>query len=100
MLASLPPGSVAIDAALYCRVPQDSPLNVRGVRTIPCETVPGTPAPTSISAKATSGRPAHRGFNGKRSPDADSPTRGYRSIHRFRPGAATAYQDLAVDVGP
>ncbi|OSC38945.1 MCE family protein [Mycobacterium decipiens] len=31
---------------LYCRVPQDSPLNVRGARNIPCETVPGKRAPT------------------------------------------------------
>lgn len=31
---------------LYCRVPQDSPFNVRGARNIPCETVPGKRAPT------------------------------------------------------
>jgi phospholipid/cholesterol/gamma-HCH transport system substrate-binding protein len=31
---------------LYCRVPQDSPLNVRGARNIPCETVPGKRSPT------------------------------------------------------
>lgn len=35
-----PPGD------LYCRVPQDSWLNVRGARNIPCETVPGKRAPT------------------------------------------------------
>lgn len=31
---------------LYCRVPQDSPFNVRGARNIPCETRPGKRAPT------------------------------------------------------
>jgi phospholipid/cholesterol/gamma-HCH transport system substrate-binding protein len=31
---------------LYCRVPQDSPFNVRGARNYPCETVPGKRAPT------------------------------------------------------
>lgn len=31
---------------LYCRVPQDSPLNVRGIRNIPCETKPWKRAPT------------------------------------------------------
>ena len=35
-----PPGD------LYCRVPQDSPFNVRGARNIPCVTVPGKRAPT------------------------------------------------------
>lgn len=31
---------------LYCRVPQDSDLNVRGVRNIPCENNPAKRAPT------------------------------------------------------
>lgn len=31
---------------LYCRIPQDSMFNVRGVRNIPCATVPGKRAPT------------------------------------------------------
>src|SRR4029079_13802836 len=31
---------------LYCRLPQDSPFNVRGARNIPCETVPGKRAPS------------------------------------------------------
>lgn len=31
---------------LYCRIPQDSPLNVRGARNYPCETRPGKRAPT------------------------------------------------------
>jgi phospholipid/cholesterol/gamma-HCH transport system substrate-binding protein len=31
---------------LYCRVPQESPFNVRGARNLPCLTVPGKRAPT------------------------------------------------------
>jgi phospholipid/cholesterol/gamma-HCH transport system substrate-binding protein len=31
---------------LYCRIPQDSDMNVRGVRNTPCETKPGKRAPT------------------------------------------------------
>jgi len=31
---------------LYCRIPQDSPNNVRGVRNIPCENNPAKRAPT------------------------------------------------------
>ena len=31
---------------LYCRIPQDSDMNVRGVRNDPCETKPGKRAPT------------------------------------------------------
>src|SRR6185312_17466450 len=31
---------------LYCRIPQDSQLNVRGARNYPCETRPGKRAPT------------------------------------------------------
>jgi phospholipid/cholesterol/gamma-HCH transport system substrate-binding protein len=31
---------------VYCRIPQESMFNVRGVRNIPCETVPGKRAPT------------------------------------------------------
>ena len=34
------------DGELYCRIPQDSDMNVRGVRNTPCETKPGKRAPT------------------------------------------------------
>ncbi|EUA51578.1 MCE-family Mce3F domain protein [Mycobacterium xenopi 3993] len=37
----------------YCRVPQDSLLNVRGARNLPCETRPGKRARRSNCAKAT-----------------------------------------------
>ncbi len=34
------------DGDLYCRIPQNSDMNVRGVRNTPCETKPGKRAPT------------------------------------------------------
>jgi phospholipid/cholesterol/gamma-HCH transport system substrate-binding protein len=34
------------DGELYCRIPQNSDMNVRGVRNTPCETKPGKRAPT------------------------------------------------------
>jgi len=40
---------------LYCRVPQDSPHNVRGARNNPCTTTPGVRAPTV--AMCESGEP-------------------------------------------
>jgi phospholipid/cholesterol/gamma-HCH transport system substrate-binding protein len=84
MLASLPPGTVAIDAALYCRAPQDSPLNVRGVRTIPCETVPGKRAPTVHMCESDEQYvPLTDDFTGKGDPDATLPDQG---IPQYAPG--------------
>lgn len=34
---------------VYCRVPQDSPFNVRGARNIPCETKPGKRARRAVA---------------------------------------------------
>jgi phospholipid/cholesterol/gamma-HCH transport system substrate-binding protein len=34
------------EGSIYCRIPQDSPQNVRGVRNYPCITRPGKRAPT------------------------------------------------------
>ncbi|QLL05275.1 MCE family protein [Mycobacterium vicinigordonae] len=60
-----PPGD------LYCRVPQDSPLNVRGARNIPCETVPGKRAPTvKLCESAESFIPLNGGNNWKGDPNA------------------------------
>ncbi len=58
-------------ADLYCRVPQDSPLNVRGMRNIPCETVPGTRAPTVKMCESNEQYvPLNDGFNWKGDPNA------------------------------
>ncbi|MDN4520838.1 MULTISPECIES: MCE family protein [Mycolicibacterium] len=62
-----PPGD------LYCRVPQDSPLNVRGAHNIPCATRPGKRAPTvAICESDEIYVPLNDGFNWKGDPNATS----------------------------
>ncbi len=56
---------------LYCRVPQDSPLNVRGVRNIPCETNPAKRAPTVEMCESDETYvPLNDGWNWKGDPNA------------------------------
>ena len=56
---------------LYCRVPQESPFNVRGARNIPCETVPGKRAPTvKLCESDEVFVPLNDGFNWKGDPNA------------------------------
>ncbi|GAY13996.1 MCE family protein [Mycobacterium sp. shizuoka-1] len=60
-----PPGD------FYCRVPQDSPIGVRGARNIPCTGRPGKRAPTV--AMCDSGQtyvPLNDGYNWKGDPNA------------------------------
>jgi phospholipid/cholesterol/gamma-HCH transport system substrate-binding protein len=60
-----PPGDI------YCRVPQDSPFNVRGARNLPCETVPGKRAPTAAMCESDENYvPLNDGFNWKGDPNA------------------------------
>lgn len=56
---------------LYCRVPQDSPFNVRGARNIPCETKPGKRAPTAAMCESNEDYvPLNDGYNWKGDPNA------------------------------
>jgi phospholipid/cholesterol/gamma-HCH transport system substrate-binding protein len=56
---------------LYCRVPQDSDLNVRGVRNIPCETKPGKRAATvELCESDEQYVPLNDGYNWKGDPNA------------------------------
>jgi phospholipid/cholesterol/gamma-HCH transport system substrate-binding protein len=56
---------------LYCRVPQDSPFNVRGARNFPCETVPGKRAPTVKMCESQEQYvPLNDGYNWKGDPNA------------------------------
>jgi phospholipid/cholesterol/gamma-HCH transport system substrate-binding protein len=56
---------------LYCRVPQDSWLNVRGARNTPCETVPGKRAPTVKMCESVARYvPVNDGENWKGDPNA------------------------------
>lgn len=78
------PGRPAGD--LYCRVPQDSPLNVRGARNIPCETVPGKRAPTVKLCESNEQYvPLNDGFNWKGDPNA---TLSGQGIPQLPPGPA------------
>lgn len=63
------PDRVAGD--LYCRVPQDSALAVRGARNLPCETRPGKRAPTVKMCESDEEYvPLNDGYNWKGDPNA------------------------------
>ncbi|AEV73187.1 virulence factor Mce family protein [Mycolicibacterium rhodesiae NBB3] len=69
---------------LYCRVPQESDLNVRGVRNIPCETVPGKRAPTvEICESDEQYVPLNDGYNWKGDPNA---TLSGQGVPQYAPG--------------
>ena len=74
-----PPGD------LYCRVPQDSPLNVRGAHNIPCATKPGKRAPTAAMCDSDETYvPLNDGFNWKGDPNA---TTSGQPVPQLPPGA-------------
>ena len=69
---------------LYCRVPQDSPFNVRGARNIPCLSKPGKRAPTAKMCESDEEYvPLNDGFNWKGDPNATITGQG---IPQFPPG--------------
>jgi phospholipid/cholesterol/gamma-HCH transport system substrate-binding protein len=69
---------------LYCRVPQDSMLNVRGAHNLPCETRPGKRAPTvRLCESDKTYVPLNDGFNWKGDPNA---TYSGQNIPQLRPG--------------
>jgi phospholipid/cholesterol/gamma-HCH transport system substrate-binding protein len=69
---------------LYCRVPQESDLNVRGVRNIPCETVPGKRAPTAEMCESDENYvPLNDGYNWKGDPNA---TLSGQGVPQYAPG--------------
>jgi phospholipid/cholesterol/gamma-HCH transport system substrate-binding protein len=73
-----PPGDI------YCRVPQDSTLNVRGARNTPCETKPGKRAPTVAMCESDENYvPLNDGFNWKGDPNA---TTSGQSVPQPPPG--------------
>jgi phospholipid/cholesterol/gamma-HCH transport system substrate-binding protein len=58
---------------LYCRVPQDAAVAVRGARNYPCETVPGKRAPTVKMCESPNQYvPLNDGVNWKGDPNATS----------------------------
>ena len=73
---------------VYCRVPQDSPFNVRGARNLPCETVPGKRAPTVKLCESNENYiPLNDGFNWKGDPNA---TLSGQAIPQLPPGSPPA----------
>jgi phospholipid/cholesterol/gamma-HCH transport system substrate-binding protein len=72
-------------AELYCRVPQDSEFNVRGVRNIPCEAKPWKRAPTvELCESDEEYVPLNEGYNWKGDPNA---TLSGQDIPQLPPGA-------------
>jgi len=73
---------------LYCRVPQDFPFSVRGVRNAPCETVPGKRAPTVKMCESDEQYvPLNDGWNWKGDPNA---TITGQDIPQLPPGSPPA----------
>ena len=69
---------------LYCRVPQDSDLNVRGVRNIPCANNPAKRAPTvEICEGDEQYVPLNDGYNWKGDPNA---TLSGQGVPQYPPG--------------
>jgi phospholipid/cholesterol/gamma-HCH transport system substrate-binding protein len=70
---------------LYCRVPQDSPFNVRGARNYPCQTVPGKRAPTVTMCEGNESYvPLNDGYNWKGDPNATATGQG---VPQLPPGS-------------
>lgn len=70
---------------VYCRIPQDSPFNVRGARNYPCLTVPGKRAPTVEMCESDEQYvPLNDGYNWKGDPNA---TLSGQDIPQLPPGA-------------
>lgn len=79
-----PPGD------LYCRVPQDSPFNVRGARNFPCMTVPGKRAPTVMLCESDQQYvPLNDGYNWKGDPNATLSGQGVPDIPPEPPSTRT-----------
>ncbi|MGZ4525127.1 MAG: MCE family protein [Mycobacterium sp.] len=71
-------------ADLYCRIPQDSELNVRGARNVPCETKPWKRAPTvELCESDEEYVPLNDGYNWKGDPNA---TYSGQGVPQYPPG--------------
>lgn len=83
---------------LYCRVPQDSPLSVRGARNVPCTTVPGKRAPTVKMCESDENYvPLNDGYNWKGDPNA---TVTGQSVPQLPPGSPAALQAAPPPASP
>jgi phospholipid/cholesterol/gamma-HCH transport system substrate-binding protein len=80
---------------LYCRIPQDSDMNVRGVRNIPCETKPGKRSPTvELCESDEQYVPLNDGLNWKGDTNA---TLSGQGVPQYAPVAAVPYDPATGD---
>ncbi|MCP9271511.1 MCE family protein [Mycolicibacterium arenosum] len=78
---------------LYCRLPQDSNMNVRGVRNIPCAGNPAKRAPSVELCESNENYvPLNDGTNWKGDPNA---TLSGQGVPQFAPGVAWPGPDVA-----
>jgi phospholipid/cholesterol/gamma-HCH transport system substrate-binding protein len=83
---------------LYCRVPQDSDLNVRGVRNIPCENDLAKRAPTVEMCEGDERYvPLNDGYNWKGDPNA---TLSGQSVPQYPPGVTEPDSSATTAVAP
>src|SRR3954452_18011640 len=82
---------------LYCRVPQDSDLNVRGVRNIPCEAKPWKRAPTVEMCESDENYvPLNDGYNWKGDPNATTTGQPVPQLPPGTPPSAPVTPPVAV----
>lgn len=85
-------------AGLYCRIPQDSPLDIRGARNLPCMTVPGKRAPTVKMCESDEEYvPLNDGNNWKGDPNA---TQSGQDIPQLPPDQQPPAQTAPPPPGP
>jgi phospholipid/cholesterol/gamma-HCH transport system substrate-binding protein len=78
---------------LYCRIPQDSPIEPRGARNYPCETRPGKRAATVKQCESDKPYvPLNDGYNWKGDPNA---TLSGQSVPELDPGEEAPAQNPA-----
>jgi phospholipid/cholesterol/gamma-HCH transport system substrate-binding protein len=83
---------------LYCRIPQDSDMNVRGVRNIPCANNPAKRAPSvEICESDESYVPLNDGYYWKGDPNATLTGQG---VPQFPPGVAWPGPDVVAAPPP
>lgn len=87
---------------LYCRVPQDSPFNVRGARNIPCATRPGKRAATVKLCESDENYvPLNDGYNWKGDPNATVTGQGVPHLPPASPAPAEkTWQSMLVPPQP